>query len=136
MTEDMGNYGSKYEGNTVLTSGESNYFSPFAGSSTDDNYASINSSVDDPSLASGSSTNSRTRSYGLPLCRAVFVVANAAIGAGMLNFPQAYEKSGGLVNALTVQTVSFVANQYGLVYMIHCRQNRACCVIGKIAIQR
>ena len=53
-----------------------------------------------------SSQNIKGKTYGLPLHRAVLVVANAALGAGMLNFPQAYDKSGGLVNALTVQTVS------------------------------
>ena len=58
------------------------------------------------SLTSDSSADSTPQMYGLPLHRAVVVVANAALGAGMLNFPQAYDKSGGLVNALTVQTVS------------------------------
>jgi hypothetical protein len=64
---------------------------------------------DDHVLTSDSSgEDSRTQVHGLPLHRAVVVVANAALGAGMLNFPQAYDKSGGLVNALTVQTVSWV----------------------------
>ena len=64
---------------------------------------------DDHVLTSDSSgEDSRTQVHGLPLHRAVVVVANAALGAGMLNFPQAYDKSGGLVNALTVQTVSWI----------------------------
>ena len=58
------------------------------------------------SVNSDSSQDSAQQIHGLPLHRAVLVVANAALGAGMLNFPQAYEKSGGLVNALMVQTVS------------------------------
>ena len=43
---------------------------------------------------------------GLPLPRAIFVVTNAALGAGMLNFPQAYSKTGGVGQALAVQAVS------------------------------
>ncbi|XP_028392393.1 putative sodium-coupled neutral amino acid transporter 7 [Dendronephthya gigantea] len=102
----MGNERSKLRTmeDKIVRSDESNYFSPFGGSSTEVQYNSINSSSDDPVLASGSSTSSRTRAYGLPLHRAVVVVANAALGAGMLNFPEAYEKSGGLAYALTVQT--------------------------------
>lgn len=46
------------------------------------------------------------RSNGIPLFRAMFVVANAALGAGMLNFPQAYAQAGGIANALTIQFVS------------------------------
>ena len=64
------------------------------------------------SLNSGSSQDSTATVYGLPLHRAVLVVANAALGAGMLNFPQAYDKSGGLLNALTVQTVSWVYHHF------------------------
>lgn len=58
------------------------------------------------SWTSDSSGDSKVLVNRLPLHRAVVVVANAAIGAGMLNFPQAYEKSGGLVEALIVQMVS------------------------------
>jgi hypothetical protein len=43
---------------------------------------------------------------GLPIPRAVFVVTNAALGAGMLAFPEAYEKTGGVPQALAVQAVS------------------------------
>ncbi|XP_028392884.1 putative sodium-coupled neutral amino acid transporter 7 [Dendronephthya gigantea] len=42
---------------------------------------------------------------GLPIPRAVFVVTNAALGAGMLAFPEAYAKTGGVPEALGVQAV-------------------------------
>ena len=42
----------------------------------------------------------------VPSYRAVFLVANAALGAGLLNFPQAYKNAGGLKNAFAVQSVS------------------------------
>ena len=45
---------------------------------------------------------------GLPIPRAVFVVTNAALGAGMLAFPEAYGKTGGVPQALAVQAVSIV----------------------------
>ncbi len=45
---------------------------------------------------------------GLPIPRAVFVVTNAALGAGMLAFPQAFGKTGGVPQALAVEAVSFV----------------------------
>ena len=44
----------------------------------------------------------------LPIPRAVFVVTNAALGAGMLAFPEAYGKTGGVPQALAVQAVSMV----------------------------
>ena len=46
--------------------------------------------------------------YGLPTghvpaYRAVFLISNAALGAGLLNFPQAYMKAGGIPTALSLQ---------------------------------
>ena len=37
----------------------------------------------------------------------VFLVVNAALGAGLLNFPASYHACGGIVVAITVQTVSW-----------------------------
>lgn len=42
----------------------------------------------------------------VPYYRAVFLIANAALGAGLLNFPQAYMKAGGAGTALALQFVS------------------------------
>lgn len=36
----------------------------------------------------------------------IFLVVNAALGAGLLNFPDAYHQAGGVVIALAVQAVS------------------------------
>ena len=33
-------------------------------------------------------------------------MVNAALGAGLLNFPAAYDLAGGVVVAITIQTVS------------------------------
>ena len=39
---------------------------------------------------------------------AVFLIVNAALGAGLLNFPQAYDQAGGLAVALSVQAALLV----------------------------
>ena len=36
----------------------------------------------------------------------VFLVVNAALGAGLLNFPDAYHKAGGVLVAVVIQAVS------------------------------
>lgn len=90
------------------------------GEESDYNYGSCNSSIQaseqalsgSPLETSGSSVTTIT-SYescrtGLPLHRAVVVVTNAALGAGMLNFPEAYSKTGGVSEALTVQACLIV----------------------------
>ena len=41
----------------------------------------------------------------VPPYRAVFLITNAALGAGLLNFPEAYKKAGGLQTAITIQLV-------------------------------
>ena len=45
------------------------------------------------------------RSEGLPIWRAVFLMVNAAVGAGILNFPQAFAKCGGVINGIVIQLV-------------------------------
>jgi len=39
---------------------------------------------------------------------AVFLIVNAALGAGLLNFPEAFDKAGGVVTAVVVQAVLLV----------------------------
>lgn len=56
--------------------------------------------------SSSNSTSSGSRDTGLAIYQAVFVVANSALGAGVLNFPQAYSETGGVIPALIVQAVS------------------------------
>ena len=42
---------------------------------------------------------------GLPIWRAVLLVVNAALGAGILNFPQAFAECGGVLNGLVIELV-------------------------------
>ena len=44
-------------------------------------------------------------SQGLPIWRAALLVVNSALGAGILNFPQAYAECGGIATAFTIQMV-------------------------------
>ena len=37
---------------------------------------------------------------------AVFIIVNAAMGAGLLNMPQAFGLSGGIITGMTLQLVS------------------------------
>jgi len=41
----------------------------------------------------------------VPPYRAVFLIANAALGAGLLNFPEAFKKAGGIETALIIELV-------------------------------
>ena len=49
----------------------------------------------------------RDNSYvdGIPIWRASMLVVNAALGAGILNFPQAYAECGDIVTAIATQMV-------------------------------
>ena len=38
----------------------------------------------------------------------VFLIVNAALGAGLLNFPKSYDNAGGIVVAIIVQTILLV----------------------------
>ena len=67
---------------------------------------------DQPSAYNRSSSSvaiQQNNEPGLPIRRAVFVVTNAALGAGMLAFPEAYGKTGGVPAALAVQAVRFIS---------------------------
>ena len=46
-------------------------------------------------------TSGKTSSFG-----AVFIVVNACIGAGLLNFPAAYQAAGGIAVGTSMQLVS------------------------------
>lgn len=49
----------------------------------------------------------RDNSYvdGIPIWRAALLVVNSALGAGILNFPQAYAQCGDIATAVATQMV-------------------------------
>lgn len=52
----------------------------------------------------------------------IFLVVNAALGAGILNFPAAYHESGGLVVGIVVQLVLGVFIIGSMLILIYCAQ--------------
>jgi len=48
---------------------------------------------------------------------AVFLIVNAALGAGLLNFPQAFDQAGGVVTAVVVQAVLLVFIMVALIIL-------------------
>lgn len=48
----------------------------------------------------------RRRSGGVSSIGAVFIVVNAALGAGLLNFPAAFNMAGGVTAGVMLQMVS------------------------------
>lgn len=50
----------------------------------------------------------RRRTAGVSLLGAVFIVVNAALGAGLLNFPAAFNMAGGVTAGVMLQMVSSV----------------------------
>lgn len=50
-------------------------------------------------------TQSDDRRGGMSLLGAVFIVVNAALGAGLLNFPAAFNMAGGVTAGVTLQMV-------------------------------
>lgn len=42
---------------------------------------------------------------------AIFIMLKSALGAGLLNFPWAFEKAGGVNKAISVEMVSAIKNQ-------------------------
>lgn len=50
----------------------------------------------------------------------VFLVVNAALGAGLLNFPDAYHKAGGVIVAVSIQALFLVFVVVGLMILAYC----------------
>ncbi|XP_072451826.1 putative sodium-coupled neutral amino acid transporter 8 [Chiloscyllium punctatum] len=69
-------------------------------------------------LAKPSSLN--TERSGLSSCGAVFILLKSALGAGLLNFPWAFGKAGGIHTAVTVEMVSLIFLISGLVILGYC----------------
>ncbi|XP_072135365.1 sodium-coupled neutral amino acid transporter 7 [Mobula birostris] len=67
---------------------------------------------------------------GTPAYAAVFIVVNAALGAGLLNFPYAFYMAGGVVAGIVLQMCLLLFIIAGLVILAYCSQ-----VSGKATYQ-
>lgn len=47
---------------------------------------------------------------------AAFLLINTALGAGILNYPEAYDRAGGIVSSTFIQLVSKLTSQYQIKY--------------------
>ncbi|KAK1120481.1 hypothetical protein K0M31_012458 [Melipona bicolor] len=60
-----------------------------------------------------------TRS-GTSVLSTIFLIVNATLGAGFLNFPQAFDKAGGLFTSITVQFIALIFITAALVILANC----------------
>ncbi|OAD60465.1 Putative sodium-coupled neutral amino acid transporter 7 [Eufriesea mexicana] len=60
-----------------------------------------------------------TRS-GTNILRTIFLIVNTTLGAGLLNFPQAFDKAGGLVTSISVQLISLIFITAALIILANC----------------
>ncbi|NP_001091398.1 putative sodium-coupled neutral amino acid transporter 7 [Xenopus laevis] len=68
----------------------------------------------------GTSPELRRLAGGTSPAGAVFIVVNAALGAGLLNFPAAFNAAGGITAAISLQLVLLLFIISGLVILAHC----------------
>lgn len=57
---------------------------------------------------------------GTNVISTIFLIVNATLGAGLLNFPQAFDKAGGLVTSISVQLVLLVFITTTLIILANC----------------
>ncbi|XP_076370677.1 sodium-coupled neutral amino acid transporter 7-like isoform X1 [Tachypleus tridentatus] len=66
---------------------------------------------------------------------ATFVVVNAALGAGLLNFPQAYHQAGGVLVAMCVQLVLIIFIIAALLILAHCSDANTSSTYQEVVLQ-
>ncbi|KAG6796766.1 sodium-coupled neutral amino acid transporter 7 [Apis mellifera caucasica] len=72
-----------------------------------------------PSPSSIYNNRNNNRS-GTNVISTIFLIVNATLGAGLLNFPQAFDKAGGLVTSISVQLVLLVFITATLIILANC----------------
>ncbi|XP_068595088.1 sodium-coupled neutral amino acid transporter 7 [Brachionichthys hirsutus] len=75
-----------------------------------------------PSVDSDRHFETDGRSRGVSSAGAVFIVVNAALGAGLLNFPAAFNMAGGVTAGVTLQMLMLIFIISGLVILGYCSQ--------------
>ncbi|XP_069757050.1 sodium-coupled neutral amino acid transporter 7 isoform X2 [Narcine bancroftii] len=73
-------------------------------------------------LLRSSPTQQPVKRGGTPALAAVFIVVNAALGAGLLNFPYAFSTAGGVVAGITLQVCLLLFIIAGLLILAYCSQ--------------
>ncbi|XP_029000462.1 sodium-coupled neutral amino acid transporter 7 [Betta splendens] len=75
-----------------------------------------------PSVDSIRHLETDRRNGGVSSMGAVFIVVNAALGAGLLNFPAAFNMAGGVTAGVTLQMLMLIFIISGLVVLGYCSQ--------------
>nr|XP_014354445.1 PREDICTED: putative sodium-coupled neutral amino acid transporter 7 [Latimeria chalumnae] len=75
-----------------------------------------------PSVESGPKVIVKNSRGGTSAFRSVFIMVNAALGAGLLNFPAAFNTAGGVAAEITVQMCLLVFIISGLVVLAYFSQ--------------
>ncbi|KAL3244763.1 hypothetical protein MRX96_018571 [Rhipicephalus microplus] len=83
-----------------------------------------------------SSTSSTSNGHkGSSWISAVFLIINAALGAGLLNFPHAFDQAGGIAVALSVQAVLLVFVVGALLVLAYCARQHDCATYQEVVLR-
>lgn len=99
----------------------------------------IASSVNTPGAGnvqdSSSTSSSSNSSKGSSWVSAVFLIINAALGAGLLNFPHAFDQAGGIAVALSVQAVLLLFVVGALLVLAYCARRHDCATYQEVVLR-
>ncbi|KAL1447807.1 hypothetical protein MTO96_028318 [Rhipicephalus appendiculatus] len=88
-------------------------------------------SVQDESSTSSTSNDTKGSSW----ISAVFLIINAALGAGLLNFPHAFDQAGGVAVALSVQAVLLLFVVGALLVLAYCARQHDCATYQEVVLR-
>ncbi|XP_065312404.1 sodium-coupled neutral amino acid transporter 7-like isoform X1 [Dermacentor albipictus] len=91
---------------------------------------------DDSSTSSMSNgAKGKRESHGSSWVSAVFLIINAALGAGLLNFPHAFDQAGGIAVALSVQAVLLLFVVGALLVLAYCARRQECSTYQEVVLR-
>ncbi|XP_043684368.1 putative sodium-coupled neutral amino acid transporter 7 [Vespula pensylvanica] len=80
----------------------------------------INNDVFLSTAPSPSEIRTRETRTGSSVLSTIFLIVNATLGAGLLNFPQAFDKAGGIVASITIQLGFLIFITAALIVLANC----------------
>ncbi|XP_035730642.1 putative sodium-coupled neutral amino acid transporter 7 [Vespa mandarinia] len=80
----------------------------------------INNDVFLSTAPSPSEIRTRETRTGSSIMGTIFLIVNATLGAGLLNFPQAFDKAGGIVTSITIQLGFLIFITAALIVLANC----------------
>ncbi|XP_043473284.1 putative sodium-coupled neutral amino acid transporter 7 [Leptopilina heterotoma] len=95
-----------------------------------DNHDLINQPIINDSDEFSSATRSSNQNRnGTGSLGTIFLIVNATLGAGLLNFPEAFDKSGGIATAIIVQLFFLIFITSALVVLANCSDITETCTM-------